>query len=79
MTQTLRIAEFATGIPELDEAREKVYAFARRPLPHALGLAYRIAEGAYAKFEARRIVRRREIGHAWLYVVVRRRDPRCGS
>jgi hypothetical protein len=43
MVKTLVVAEFAMGIPELDLAREKAHAFARRFLKRARGLIFEIA------------------------------------
>ncbi|MBL8899042.1 MAG: hypothetical protein JNM84_15490, partial [Planctomycetes bacterium] len=66
------IAEFAIGIPELDLAREKAHAFARRYLKRARGLIFEIAERAFAKFQDRWLAGRRNLSMAWLKVVVRR-------
>ena len=52
MVKTLVIAEFATGIPELDLAREKAHAFARSFLKRARGLIFEVAERAFESLDA---------------------------
>lgn len=71
MVMTLVIEKFAIGIPELDLAREKAHAFARRFLKRARGLIFEVAERAFEKFEDRWLAGRRNLSLAWLRVVVR--------